>query len=73
MTYDTHGRLVTWIYGDLHVLHVYDDKSGYLTEKKIGNRATYRFIYKSGTKVTFYPIFHLKENKERKETKKEKE
>ncbi len=53
MTYDSHGRLVTWIYGDLHVLHVYDDKSGYLTEKKIGNRATYRFIYKSGTKVCF--------------------
>lgn len=51
MTYDKNGRMLTWTYGDLHILHVYDDKTGYLTEKKIGTRAVYRYIYKSGTKV----------------------
>ena len=43
--------MVTWTYGDLNILHVHDDKTGYLTEKKIGTRAVYRFIYKLGTKV----------------------
>ena len=67
LTYDNHGRLLSWTYGDLHILHVYDGKTGYLTEKKIGTRAVYRFIYKSGTKVSLqseFPInVHAHQNK----------
>lgn len=51
ITYNNQGRPLTWDRGMLNINNVYDAKTGYLTEKKVGVKAVYRFIYKSGTKV----------------------
>ncbi len=51
ISYDERGNPVEWGRGELSVVNVYDSKTGYLTERKLGHKATYRYIYKSGTKV----------------------
>ena len=51
ITYDNSGKLVQWQWGDLNLVNVYDTRTGFLTERKVANRATFRYIYKSGTKV----------------------
>ena len=51
ITYDDSGQLVQWEWGDINLVNIYDERTGYLTERKFANRATFRYIYKSGTKV----------------------
>ena len=52
ITYNNKGRPLLWSQGLLAVNNVFDSKTGYLTEKKVGAKAVYRFIYKSGTRVS---------------------
>ena len=51
ITYNNHGHPLLWARGDLQVVNTYDERTGYLVERRVGGRASYRYIYKSGTKV----------------------
>ncbi|ELU08904.1 hypothetical protein CAPTEDRAFT_159800 [Capitella teleta] len=52
ITYDSHGHMTSWTRGNLGEKFVYDDKSGMMIEKRLPNRAAYRYIYKTGNKPT---------------------
>ena len=51
MTYDRQGRLAAWNSGDMNVIRIFDDKTGQLLERRLANKAVYRYIYKNGIKV----------------------
>lgn len=54
ITYNSRGQMTQWTFGDQVVSFVYDERTGYMTEKQFGNRANYRYIYRSGTKVCIF-------------------
>ena len=49
VTYDQTGRITRWTRGDLNIVNVFDEKN--MIERKLANRAFYRYIYKNGNKV----------------------
>ena len=52
ISYNNHGQMVKWTRGHVTIDMVYDDKHGQLIERHYGSRALYRYIYKTGTKVS---------------------
>lgn len=52
LTYNAQGRVTSWSRGELGMSYVFDEKTGYLTEKRIGNRDAFRYIYRGSNKVS---------------------
>lgn len=51
LTYDQQGHLARWTRGDFALTNVYEEKTGYLVERRMANRNVFRYIYKNGNKV----------------------
>ena len=59
LTFNQLGQLVQWTYGDRHVVRGYDNKTGHLVERKLANKAIYRYLYRSGNKVHYCYIITI--------------
>ncbi|CAH1776702.1 unnamed protein product [Owenia fusiformis] len=52
ISYNSHGQLLRWNQGNVFAEHVHDSETGNLVERKLSGVATYRYIYRQGTKPT---------------------
>lgn len=51
VTYDWQSRMTQWSFGNMNVTRTYDNKSNHLVERKLSNKAIYRYLYKNSNKV----------------------
>lgn len=51
ITYDKQSRLILWSFGDMNVMKIYDNRTNHLVERRLSNRATYRYMYRNNNKV----------------------
>ena len=51
VTYDRHGRWTRWTRGELSVTRVYDDVTGRLMERRLGDKTRYRYGYRNTSKA----------------------
>ena len=52
VTYDLEGRWTSWTRGELTVTRRFDESSGRLLERRLGDATRYRYGYKNTSKVT---------------------
>jgi len=58
VTYNKQGEVLHWRWGELSIDQSYDEKLGHMTERKLGQKATYRYLYKGSTKVGHFSLMY---------------